>query len=288
CMAAALFRVSPAAAQEDPTLQVDRDGDAFTVVRADDGTSLLSYHARETDRPYVHPIMAPDGRGELTQYRPEHHPHQTGLYWGLKEVNGRDFFMGWRSEHYRRVSSSILSAEGPVVRWRAVYHLLDAEGEPVITETHDWSARLRGGKLVMDLAWTGLAQQDVTMGQFYVGGLFLRMPWDPETEGDVVNAAGQYDGDAEGQRAPWVDVGVEIDGRSDFGHIALFDHPDNAAFPVPWRVDNELGVGPSRQILGDWSLAAGESTTIRYRILAYTGERDPGALTRQWIQYAAE
>jgi hypothetical protein len=81
---------------------------------------------------------------------------------------------------------------------------------------------------------------------------------------------------------------VEIDGRSDLGHIAIFDHPDNEAFPVPWRVDNELGVGPSRQILGDWGLYEGERTTIRYRLLVYTGDRDPAELTRRWTQYAAE
>ena len=66
----------------------------------------------------------------------------------------------------------------------------------------------------------------------------------------VVNAARQRNQKAEGQRAMWVDVGMEIEGREDWGHIALFDHSQNAGFPTTWRVDGQLGIGPSRAIGG--------------------------------------
>ncbi len=264
----------------------DRDAGTISVFRSGEAELSLVQHVRESDRPYIHPIVAPDGNGILTEYRPAHHPHQTGLYWGLKEVNGRDFFMGWRSEHYRRVSAAVLEAGGPEVRWRTVYDLLDENGEAVLTETQDWSLRQREGKMLLDLEWTGEALTDVTVGEFYVGGLFLRMPWREGIEGDVVNSGGRRNGEAEGRRALWTDVGVAIDGREDPGHIAILDHPDNEAFPTPWRVDGELGVGPSRQILGDWALAEGERTTIRYRLIVYTGERDLADLTRAWVRYA--
>lgn len=264
----------------------DRDAGTISVFRSGEAEPSLVQHVRESDRPYIHPIVAPDGNGILTEYRPAHHPHQTGLYWGLKEVNGRDFFMGWRSEHYRRVSAAVLEAEGPEVRWRTVYDLLDENGEAVLTETQDWSLRQREGKMLLDLEWTGEAQTDVTVGEFYVGGLFLRMPWHEGIQGDVVNSGGRRNGEAEGRRALWTDVGVAIDGREDPGHIAILDHPDNEAFPTPWRVDGELGVGPSRQILGDWALAHGERTTIRYRLIVYTGERNLADLTRAWVRYA--
>lgn len=70
-------------------------------------------------------------------------------------------------------------------------------------------------------------------------------------------------------------------------NIAIFDHPDKEDFSVAWRVGGELGVGPSRQILGDWRLDEGERTIIRYRLLVYTGDRDPAELTQKWTQYAA-
>ena len=39
-------------------------------------------------RPYLHPIISPDGKGVLTEYSPGHHKHQTGLYWGFTRING--------------------------------------------------------------------------------------------------------------------------------------------------------------------------------------------------------
>jgi len=115
------------------------------------------------------------------------------------------------------------------------------------------------------------------------------MPWHKGTEGDVVNAVGQRNvKEAEAQRAIWADVGLQIEGREDMGHIAIFDHPENKVFPTPWRVDTQMGLGPSLQILSDWSLAKGQTEVIRYRIVVYTGSRDPRELTRQWLQYIRE
>ena len=114
------------------------------------------------------------------------------------------------------------------------------------------------------------------------------MPWREGITGAAVNAAGQRNGAAEGQRAVWADVGIQIDGRDDLGHIAILDHPDNAAFPTPWRVDNELGVGPSRQILGDWGIPEGNEETIRYRLIVYTGSLDPNELKNAWKEYVCK
>ena len=84
---------------------------------------------------------------------------------------------------------------------------------------------------------------DVTIGQYDYGGLFLRMPWREGMRGEVVNAARQRNERAEGQRAMWIDVGMQVEGRNDLAHIAIFDHPDNAGYPQAWRVDGQLGVG---------------------------------------------
>ena len=81
---------------------------------------------------------------------------------------------------------------------------------------------------------------------------------------------------------------VAIAGRDDWGHIAILDHPDNTGFPIAWRVDAQLGVGPSRQILQDWRLTEGESEVTRYRLVVYTGRLDPTVLHRAWTAYASE
>ena len=75
-------------------LQLRQDVSAGTIAvyRVGDDEPILTQNAREDYRPYIHPIVAPDGRGELTENGPLGDPHQTGLYWGFTQVNGRDFF----------------------------------------------------------------------------------------------------------------------------------------------------------------------------------------------------
>ena len=47
-------------------------------------------NANSGHRPYLHPIIAPDGNGSITEYSPGHHKHQTGLYWGFTRINGNN------------------------------------------------------------------------------------------------------------------------------------------------------------------------------------------------------
>jgi hypothetical protein len=258
------------------------------VVKENDKRTLLTQITQQNIRPYIHPITAPDGKGVLTQFSPQHHKHQTGLYWGLKQVNGRDYFMNWQQDYWQKLSATVLQEKGTLVKWQTVYYLLDENKQPILTETQTWAMQEQNGQYLLDLEWKGEAEKDITIGKFYVGGLFLRMPWHEGINGELITAAGQRNQQAEGQRAIWADIGIQVEGRSDLAHIAIFDHPDNAAFPTPWRVDNELGMGPSRQILGDWKIGKDQTATFRYRLIVYTGVLNEEALTGQWKAYICE
>ncbi len=269
-------------------LQVREDNQAgtITILRADGKEALLTQVVKPGERPYMHPIIAPDGNGVLTEYRPEHHPHQTGIYWGLKLVNGRDYFMKWQSDYWRRVSANIITSKGQQVKWQTVYDLIDDKGNTTLTETANWSLQEQNGKYLLDLEWRGEAKTNITFGKFYVGGLFIRMPWHKGTKAEIVNAVGQHNMEIEAQRAVWADVGVEVEGRKDWGHMAVFDHPGNKDFPIPWRTDTQFGLGPSRQILGDWKLNKGETEIVRYRIIVYTGDINHTELMRLWKEFS--
>jgi len=255
---------------------------SISIFRKNETTPILTHMANPDERPYIHPIVAPDGNGVLTEYRPDHHPHQTGIYWGLKRVNERDYFMQWNRDYWRIVSATVLQENGENVTWQTVYDMLDENGQTLMVETQNWTMRQIDDTYLLDLEWKGEAKADVVMGKFYVGGLFIRMPWVPETVGEIVSASGHQGMELEGKRAIWSDIGIKLNGREDFAHIAIFDHPGNKAFPTPWRVDSQMGIGPSRQILGDWKIDAGESETIRYRLLIYTGEMDKAKLVDTW------
>lgn len=270
------------------SLVQDEKTGTISVFRTNSKEAILTQNAREDTRPYLHPIMTPDGKGVLTEYRPKHHLHQTGLYWGLKLVNGRDYFMNWQGDYWQRVSANIIKKNGQEVRWQTVYELLGEKGEPILTETQNWTMQEQNGQFLLDLEWKGKAKTDITLGKFYVGGLFLRMPWHEGIPGEVVNAVGQRNNEAEGQRAIWTDTGIQVPGRNDMAHITIFDHPDNRAFPTPWRVDSQLGVGPSIQILGDWKISKGETELIRYRLVIYTGDLKHDMLNRSWTEFITE
>lgn len=258
---------------------------AISVFRDGETASLLTQNARPDFRPYLHPIVSPDGKSVLTEFSPGHHKHQTGLYWGFTRVNGRDYFHNPDNGYWRRVSSDVIIAKGREVKWSTVYHLLDAAGQAVMAETQTWTMRDSGERYLLDLEWKGEGLIDLTVAKYDYGGLFLRMPWRAGMEGAAVNSNGQRNDRATGQHARWVDVGLKLDGRTDQAHIAIFDHPKNTGYPLPWRVDSQMGIGPSRAISGDWSIAKGKSETIRHQLVVYTGALDDTALTDSWKAY---
>src|SRR5262245_25519926 len=214
------------------TIRHDARAGTISVYRAGQRTPILTQNAPRNERPYLHPIAAPDGVGVATEVSPGHHPHQTGLYWGFTRLNGRDYFHNRSAEYWRLISAGITpDKEGEkgdgAVRWQTVYSLLDEKDMPLMTETQRWSMPEQRGTFVRELEWSGRAERDLTIGKYDYGGLFLRMPWRAGVEGEVVNTARQRGARAEGQRAMWIDVGMKVEGRRDLVHVAMFDHPEN-------------------------------------------------------------
>jgi putative membrane-bound dehydrogenase-like protein len=267
-------------------IRQDEAAHTLSVFREGENDPIVVQNAKPDFRPYLHPIAAPDGRGVLTEYSPGHHKHQTGLYWGFTRVNGRDYFHHPEGDYWQRVAVNVLEARGDEVKWQTVYNMLDETRTAILTETQTWSMREREGKFFLTLEWRGEAKTDVTIGKYDYGGLFLRMPWKEGIKGEVVNAARQKNEKAEGQRAMWVDVGMQVEGREDLAHIAIFDHPKNTGYPQPWRVDGQLGVGPARARDGDWQIKKGEAEIIRHQLFIYTGVLNDVSLTNTWSEFS--
>lgn len=246
--------------------------ETISIFRGNETKPIVTQNAKADFRPYLHPIVAPDGKGVLTEYSPGHHKHQTGIYWGYTRVNGRDYFHHPGDGYWKRVSAKIIEEKGKEVKWQTVYNLMDSTGKAVLTETQNWSMRVKDGKYLLDLEWNGEAQTDVTIGKYDYGGLFVRMPWKEGIKGEVVNAARQKNEKAEGQAAMWVDIGMQVAGRDDLAHIAILDHPSNKGYPQIWRVDGQLGAGPARARKGDWHIKKGETEIIKHELVVYTGD----------------
>jgi hypothetical protein len=270
----------------DLRLEQDESAGTISVFAVGSDKALVVQNAMDKHRPFLHPIQSPDGNGVLTEYSPGHHKHQTGIYWGFTRVNGRDFFHNPGEGFWRKVGSSVVEKTGKEVKWQTIYDLLDDKGVAILRETQNWSMHTDSGKYIISLEWKGEAQTDITVGKYDYGGLFIRMPWKEGMNGEVVNAARERNDKAEGKRAMWVDVGLQVDGRSDLAHIAVFDHPQNKAYPQHWRVDGQLGVGAARSREADWTITKGETETIKHQLYVYTGELNDVALTTAWANFS--
>lgn len=270
------------------TLRLEQDKATGTIFifRKGEKDPVVTQNAKADFRPYIHPILSPDGKGVLTEYSPGHHKHQTGLYWGFTRINERDFFHNPQGDYWKRVAANIIEKEGETVKWQTIYQLLDENSQPLMEETQTWSMREEDGKFLLDLEWKGEAKTDIVIGKYDYGGLFLRMPWKEGIKGEVVNAARQRNEKAEGQPAMWVNVAMQVEGREDFANIALFDHPENKGYPQKWRVDGQMGVGPAFTKEGDWNLKKGEIQTLKHQLVVYTGDLNDLELTDAWGTFA--
>lgn len=259
---------------------VPRKTGGIDIYRPGIDTPIFAFNAPEDGRPYVHPLLAPDGKGVLTEFSPGHHKHQTGIYVGFLKVNGRDYFHNRAGDYFRRTGFKLEDkAEG--TRFTSVYELLDAKKNAQLTESQTWVVRDFTESYAIDLTVVLKAHTDVTFDKYEYGGLFIRMPFKNQPGAKAINSEGQINGKAEGQKARWVDIGMTVDGRKDPAHIAVLSHE-----PVLWRVDGQLGVGPAKSRGGAWKLAKNESAVFRYRFLVYTGEFQQNQVEAEWKAFA--
>jgi len=250
---------------------------------------VLKQVAKEHFRPYFHPIHSRDGRGVVTEFSPAHHKHQTGLYWGLTRVNGRDYFHHPGEGYWRREAVQIRDDAGQEVAWTVAYHLIDERGDPILLQEQRWSFRQEEEHYVLDLDWSAKALTDVTVGEFKYGGLFLRAPWRKGVDARILTSEGVVDEAGEGQPARWVDLELEVAGMDEPAHVTMLDHPSNRADgPMKWRIDGQFGFGPAPSRDGDWTIPAGERAGFLHRILIHEGPLASERIEREYRAFAKQ
>ena len=281
-----LLNFSAATIEAKNTLSIKKNNDNLEVFLNGVSEPLIIQNAKDGFRPYLHPIKGPNGNGVFTQYSPGHHKHQTGLYWGLTRVNGRDYFHNPSSKYWRKKSSNIINNSGDNVVWETIYEMLNNEGEALMTETQSWSMSVsKRGEIILDLVWKGYANEKITVSKYNYGGLFLRMPWKRNIKAETINSEGDKNQTGEGKSANWVDLGMEILGLDKLGRIVIYDHPSNDGFPNQWRIDGQFGIGPASARRGDWEIKKGDHKIFKHRLIVYSGKHDKPLVNQQWKEW---
>lgn len=278
-----------------PDLSVRTGLGTVGVYRSGAETPILTQHVRPHLRPYLHPIVNPAGVGTVTEDAPDHHPWQHGISVGLNDVNGAGFWHeGLHPKHFHDGTfnpalAGTPAADGNRASWAVRTELCAPDGERLLYETQAWELTDHGDHYELGLALRLRAVPEVTFGQYPYGGLFVRMPYRPENGGTAYNSEGQHGAEAEQQPARWVAVQMPL---LDAGPgetpplVVVMDHPGNFRHPTPWRIDNELGVGPSVSIAGAWQLAAGQEQIFRYAIVVAGATLDRPAIEKSWQAFA--
>jgi hypothetical protein len=159
------------------------------------------------------------------------------------------------------------------VSWRALVELVSPKGEVVLEEEDSITIHAPESQEAYFIDFDFLLrarEQDVTFGNFFVGGLSVRMPWDKANPRQThLNSDGLRNRACEQQRAAWCNVERPF-GNEIFG-IVVFDHPTNPNHPSGWRADEQGLINPNVSALADWKLPARKTQPFRYRLCVYHG-----------------
>jgi hypothetical protein len=287
-------------------IEVSIGGHPFTTFHFDAGVA----------KPYLSPLRSAQGtivtRGfpMVTDIPGEDRdePHQRAMYFAHGDINGYDFwgeaaFPHW-SHHpvskfgrtvFRKIDQVRDGPESGVVQ--AEFDLVTEEGRVIASETQAYVFKGDERTRIIDCEFTIRADHGpVRIGDTKEGTFAIRVVKGLDSPpGHMVNSSGDVGEKAVwGKRADWVDFYGQVGGE-EVG-IAVFDHPGNLQHPTCWHARHYglLAANPfglkefthDRHQDGSYAIQAGDSLTLRYRVLIYHGDVEQAGVAEAYRQYA--
>jgi len=274
-----------------------------------DGELFTKYLIKSGNKPIMWPLLGPSGV-EMTRAYPMEdarpgeeadHPHHRSFWFTHGDVNGISFWAENENAGHV-VHREFVKAEGGhqaviVTRndWVSESGEKQCEDERRFVFGADEDQRWINAELIVK-ATAG----DVKFGDTKEGCFGVRvagtMKVTSEQGGRLVNAEDVANTDAWGKASPWVDYHGPVDGQQ--VGIAIMNHPSSFRYPTYWHVRtyglfvaNPFGLHNfknSNDVDGSHVLPAGESFTLRYRILLHDGDTKQGGVADDFKAYAAQ
>jgi hypothetical protein len=263
---------------------------------------------KKQGKPYFHPVCLIDGT-KLTWHRPPDHPWHYGLWFSWKYINGLNYWEEDRKTGMSEGQTEINNIEvkshdnySAQITMQLSYH--PPRQPSVLTE----SCRIRVDKPDEDgryrIDWTSRFTASVTdvlldrtpipgekNGKSWGGyaGLSVRLAKNV-TDWQLTDSEGRKDLEGHGKKARWMSFAGRAGDNKDFS-IAIFDHPENLRHPSPDFVimDPKVPFGyfsPALLFHKPYTLPAGKSFSLKYRILIQSGRAEKNLLEAEWKSFA--
>ncbi len=289
----------------------------FELVQSDDGVDVkldgqlfTRYLVKSGAKPILWPIIGPTGtavtRGypmvdELGPSERADHVHHRSLWLTHGDVNGHSF---WHESNdpptiVHREFVKVESGKRGTIITRNDW--LDPTGKKHCQDVRTLTFHTLGNSRCIDFdAVLTAADAPVKFGDTKEGTFGVRvagtMKVDAKKGGRIVNSEGQTDREAWGKAAAWVDYHGPVDGKT--VGIAILNHPGSFRFPTYWHVRtyglfaaNPFGLHHfkgSNTVDGSHTLEAGESCTLRYRVIIHEGDEKQAAIAEAFSKYSQE
>lgn len=287
-----------------------------SVVVKIDGQLFTEYLTRSGTKPILWPIIGPTGKpmtrswpmGKKWPHERDDHIHQRSFWFSHGDVNGVNF---WEEQPETQGDKATKQA---IVKHRE-FVKVESGKQAVIVTRNDWldldgkkvcedertltfGADGRGRWIDFDIVIKATGRQ-VTFGDTKEGCFGIRMAAtmkpDAKLGGKLVNSKGQTGKAAWGKQAAWVDYSGPVEGQT-LG-IAMFNHPSSFRFPTHWHARsyglcsaNPFGLScfEGKGANGAYTIPAGQSITLRYRVLLHKGDSKEGKVAEAFAAYSKQ
>ena len=285
----------------------------FSVEKGDGGVTVnlhgnlfTRYIEKSGTKPILYPIIGLHGESMTRAYPIEDakdgersdHPHHRSFWFTHGDVNGVSF---WHEgdkvgtiEHLKYLETS--GGETATIRTRNAW--LSPDGTKFCEDERTHTCGADEKSRWIDFTSTVHATEGNVKFSNNNDGCF-EVPVagtnkvDAKLGGKIINSNGLTNKSAWGKPASWVDYHGPVDGKT--VGIAILEHPSSFRHPTYWHVRtyglftaNPFGlhnfVGQGHD--GSYTLKAGESFTIRFRVLIHDGDEKAGRVAEVYESFA--
>jgi hypothetical protein len=303
-LALLLFGVSRA--QADVTAERSPNG----VVVKIDGQFFTEYLVFSGAKPILWPVLGPTGKpmtrayplGETPDERKDH-IHQRSVWFTHGDVNGVSFWDEMKSHGDIKHREFVKIESGATAQIVTRNDWVSQEGKRVCEDQRCLTFGRDGENRWIDFDITLKATDGpVKFGDTKEGAMGVRVAEtikvDAKQGGKIVNSDGLADQAAWGKRASWVDYYGPVEGQT--VGIAMLNHPSSFRYPTYWHVRtyglfaaNPFGLHDflgknAKDADGSYTLKAGESLSLRYRLVFHKGSEKEGRIAETWEKYSKD